>query len=216
MNYLSDIPRVVGEFNADALNEKIDAIAAQHPDAAIFPVQALCSPDRGLMGVVNIRYKFLFRPGAFESATIDGQVAEVQRVKGSLIDIDQWHVDRLDHARLLTLPEILTTASRYPTKFLLGHIAIPTEYLGAYMRSDYNFWQSAAGKTAIHGAIANGDAAEHRFEPGEVVSVPPGTLHKRDIPYGATGFRFFMRKFPNQGLLHAGSKFGRLKVPLFT
>src|SRR5581483_11007253 len=98
--------------------------------------------------------------------------------------VDAWHPDTNASNSLLVLPEILTTASRWPTQFLIGRVAVTLQqFRYASERSfEMAFWKQPEREDAIRAALERGDAYIHRFQPGEVVKAPPGILHRRHIP----------------------------------
>lgn len=213
--YLSKSPKVVGEFDAAALHQRIDEVVASEPNiSAIGMMQKLSQPSESqtpyIEDIASINWSWLFSRRAFENCYSDGQISEIfYELSARTTSTNEWHPDVSSSNRYLILPEILTGASRWPTQFLLGRIAVERGDLEE-MGISY-FWESEAGRLAVESALTKGDAYTHEFEPGEVVKVPKGTLHRRNIPPGAEGFRYFMRHFPKHGIIRAGTTRGRLR-----
>lgn len=207
------MPKVVGEFDAAALNSRMDTIAATNGGARV-PLTQLCAPNQSLLDVVDINYRWFFRAGAYESVTSVGQIATIQKVDDLCNPTDgtnRWHPDDYVNARFQVLPNVLTGASRYPTEFLVGRVAVTWQQFRSSDFFELFFWERDEAQQIVAEAIEKGDAYSHRFEPGEVVKAPPGSLHRRNIPQHATGFRFFMRKFPAINIVHAGTNLGRMR-----
>lgn len=217
MFYSSEMPRVVGEFDAESLHQKIDSVAP--PDVSMYSqrvVSAICRAEgldrlTSIEDIAQIKWKFLFRPNTFRSLTIDGQVNYIEQIRNFAGDslADELHPDDAPFNRIFQLPEVLTTASRWPTSFLIGNISLRPRHIP---QLSTRFWSTNLGKEAIKNALEKGDVHEHKFNEGEVVVAPSGTLHRRDIPKGATGYRYFMRHFPNIDMLHSDTVLSRLRV----
>ncbi len=217
MFYNSEIPRVVGEFDAEGLHQRIDSVAPR--DVSMYShgvVSAICKAEAldkftSIEDIAQIKWKFLFRPNTFKNYTIDGQVNYIEQIRNFVADssVDEWHHDSAPSNRLLQLPEILTTASRWPTSFLIGNISIQPQHIP---RLSTRFWSTDLGKEAIQNALTKGDVHEHKFKAGEVVVAPSGTLHRRDIPNGATGYRYFIRHFPHIDMFHSDTVLGRVRI----
>lgn len=208
MFYKSDMPKIVGEFDAASLHQHIAKIAAERPGLSGYEMlKALAGdtiPYPGIEDIIDIKWARLFRPGAFESFSTDGQVNDLLLINDNNrhSPIDAWHADTSDN-RLQVLPEVLTTASRWPTEFLVGKIAV--------LSPDYMVWDSKTGQYSIGRALDRGDVHLKRFEAGQVLKVPKGTLHRRNIPAGSNGYRYFMRKFPRFSTFRAGTNIGRIR-----
>lgn len=217
MIYASEMPRVVGEFDAEMLHKRIDSVAPA--DASLnghTVVNAICEAEginkyTSIEDIAGIRWHRFFRPGAFMSLSSDGEVNYLYNHQNHVPDqfSDGWHPDDNESNRLLQLPEILTTTSKWPTKFLVGKIAIKTRDIPMLTP---DFWVSDTGKEAVDAAIEKGDAHEHKSEEGKVLVMPKGALHRRDIPAGFTGYRYFMRRFPTIDALHSGTVLGRIRL----
>jgi hypothetical protein len=218
MYYASVKPKVVGEFDAGDLNRRIDEYADGRPDLFTFDfIRGLASPDTthpGMGDVLHIAWKHFFRPRAFGGHYMDGQISEIEFIKPEVRDtsIDSWHADTTSSNRRKVYPETLTTAARWPTEFLIGNIAVSkTLFKDQHGHLQWQFWSSATGETLINQAMEKGDAYIHTFEPGEIIKVPKGTLHRRSIPAEASGYRYFMRHFPRQDLFRTGTNRGRIR-----
>lgn len=217
--YISKSPRVVGEFDAAALHQSIDEAVASDPNISAIGVmqkfsQSSQSQTPYMEDIASINWAGLFNRRAFENRRSDGQIDEISYESSArTTSTNEWHPDVSSSNRYLILPEILTGASRWPTQFLLGRIAVEREDLEEMGVSD--FWKSEAGRLAVERALTKGDAYTHEFEPGEVVKVPKGTLHRRNIPLGTEGFRYFMRHFPKHDIIRAGTARGRLRPSIY-
>lgn len=216
MYYLSEMPKVVGEYDATDLHNRIDSAAAGRLDLSPNDILKILAGDikyPTIKDAVNIKYARFFNPTAFENYYSDGQVDDlgIINVGPKNTPIDSWHPDNSSSNRLQVLPEILTTASRWPTEFLIGKIAVIPS-MKQYRLFEYEYWESNVGKDAIAKAVERGNAFTHKFEPGEVLKVPKGTLHRRNIPNNSHGYRYFMRRFPRFDVFRAGTNLGRMRL----
>lgn len=207
MIYSSEMPKVVGEFDATDLHRRINMVAEGLPGYEVAQRLA-CQQGLGyssMSQIAEIKWSRFFRRNVYDSNTIDGQADYIDVVSNYKGSVDEWHVDTLDSNRYLVLPDILTTASCWPTMFAVGKIAMHP--------GEFGFWESEQGIRAIDKAITSGDAHLVKFLPGQVLKVPRGTIHKRDIQDAIPGsYRYFMRKFPNYSIGHAGTALGRRRI----
>lgn len=215
MHYLSEIPKIVGEYDAADLHNRIAQAEAEQPDINSYDVLRMLAGGikyPGIGDAVKIKYARFFKPAAFENYYADGQVDNIEFVTPGPRDtvVDSWHPDSSDN-RLLVLPEFLTTASVWPTEFLIGRVAISRTALKRVGSFEYYYWVSEEGKDAIHTALNKGNAYVHKFEPGEVLKVPGGTLHRRNIPEVWSGYRYFMRRFPRFDTFRSSTNLGRMR-----
>jgi hypothetical protein len=213
MIYSSEMPKIVGEFDAEELHGRIDQIVAEFPDSKSYDIQRHLSGDefRLMKDIVPKRYNRLFRSASYNDFR-GGWTDEIYYISaGNDTGVDEWHFDTNGNARIFELTEILTGASRWPTEFLVGRIGVG-QCVAFSRHWDLNHrWETEAGRDAIETAIQLGDAQVIRFEPGEMLKVPPGTLHRRNIPEGEEGFRYFVRNFPFRSPLKQGTVLGRLR-----
>lgn len=215
MYYLSEMPKVVGEYDAADLHNRIDTATSGQPSLSAYAVLKILADGieyPSIEDAVKIKYARFFNPCAFENYHSDGQVDDLDIVSAGPrnASIDDWHPDNNSGNRMQVLPEILTTASVWPTEFLIGKIAvIPGRK--PYRPFEYSYWESGVGKSAIAAALESGNAYKHKFEPGEVLKVPKGTLHRRNIPENSQGYRYFMRRFPRFDIFRAGTNLGRMR-----
>lgn len=208
MYRMSEMPKVVGEFDAAKLHTRIDTFVEQNPDASLEQLNYGLGDDPAtsirVEQVANIQWNRLFWRGSFALNTGDGQansvVLEGDRYRAS---IDEWHPDTRD-AKKLVLPETLTGASKWPTEFLIGRVAVDPQLIAIDEFED-KFWRSEAGKEAIGLALLKGDAYLHKFKPGEIVKAPPGVIHRRCILSEVADYRYFLRLFPRLPILNSAT-----------
>ncbi len=215
MYYHSEMPKIVGEFNATRLHELIDGVAPENASLDGYTIvdriqQALdINIYADIETIAGISWGRFFSPGAFKGYTNDSDVNfldAIQQHEGTST-VDKWHADDNASARVLSLPQTLTTASRWPTHFIIGDVAVRYPQLLHSLR----FWSTNEGEEAISRAVDKGDAREFLFETGQVVVAPPGVIHRRDIPTGASGYRYFMRLFPRFGVIRSEAFIGRVR-----
>lgn len=212
MLYVSKEPRVVGEFDATMIHQRIDEVTSQNPNATVWNLGSqICDhvdfPDK-LRDLINThRAPLSYRRAFINTGVSLWEGLEYMHPGRNLENIDGWHVD-IKPDRRLPLQEILTAASRWPTEFLLGKLSL-TNDLRLYEPS---FWKSEVGREVIEDALLDGDVRIHKFSPGDVLKVPKGTIHRRHVPSDEEGFRFFMRSFPRHANpARAGTVRGRMR-----
>lgn len=213
MYYDSRMPQVVGAFDAAGLHARIDAVTGGDTNLHNYTVQQrLGNGTHVLMHqVVSIDYAGSFNPAAFADIH-NGNVNELQHVTaGQVYDVDAWHADTMTAAQRLKCIAFLTGSSCWPTEFLIGRIGLSTNLKHKQYVDPNKYWDSPAGKEDLAAAIHKGDAYVQQFNPGDILNVPAGTLHRRAVPIDWSGYRYFMRKFPRHGLLRSCTTKQRLK-----
>ncbi len=204
MIYKSDSPRIVGGFDATQLHDRINEILEASPGSSPFEVQRqLAGGEFDLMkNIVEIKWNRLFFPGAFENIHSDGQFNDLVSVSGYRKGLtDGWHADTAGDARVFKLTEFLTGASRWPTEFLVGRIELSGVQIFDRHWNPNHRWDVEDGKAAIDNALERGDAEVVSYSPGQMLRVPAGTLHRRNIPGGESGLRYFIRHYPRFGFV---------------
>ncbi len=199
VSYETHMPEVVGEFDAEGLHARIDAIMADNPN--IWSGQLLLTLGEGkskmIEEIAGVRYHKKFNPASYDNPYMDGQTDDLMHVSGHTQSlVDNWHMDRVHGSRLQYSPSILTGASIWPTAFLVGRIGLSFTDLRKMITDTHNFFSTQQGSEVINRAIERGDARVEKLAPGEIAVAESGILHKRDVPEVHEGYRYFIRKFP--------------------
>lgn len=199
MYHVSPLPEVVGVFDPVAMHESFDAAITRPSNPHVYD-KDLVTKIIGLSHEIQIDWVEGFD---IEDYMSTGRVAAFQleqlpKPKKTLED--KWHFDVVKDAELhkiVPAPIILGT-SRYPTLFLEGVVDIPNTSESRYEEQGHTFFSSEEGETLINAATEKGDARPVTFKPGENLFVPPCTIHRRNVPQSARGFRYLYKRYPRE------------------
>lgn len=206
MYYYSEMPNVVGEFDAESMHQDLESLRADSPE--LEPLKIITQyVENGAVLPHDIG-----RGIHWNSSRMARKYPRNQNTSSylSYIDadtsnraIDHWHVDTLNNDnRQHKLTEIVVASSNFPTQFLIGRLAITHEGLRKTEQHAFQYWAKDQGAAHVAEALEKGDATIVTFKPGEVVQAPHGTLHRRYLPEDQEGFRYFLRLYPRFSRLH--------------
>ena len=215
IQYEMQMPRVVGEFDAEGLHRRIDAICKDNP--AIWSGQLLLALGEGkpklISEIAGVRYHKKFNPDMYDNCHLDGQTDELLHVSGhNPTFVDTWHMDTVDDIGGLRSPSILTGASIWPTAFLVGRVGLSFADLKAMTADMHDFFGTEQGTDAINRAIVRGDARVEKLAAGEIAVAGSGIIHKRSVPEVHVGYRYFIRRFPRFVIPHSKPVLSHLNI----
>jgi hypothetical protein len=218
MFYSSELPKVVGEFDAENLQSRIDSIVGDSTDMDVYSVSTALrkdiDPTAKNLDVAKIQWSRSFNPNHFNDYYCDNRLSVINFIDSNnpVEDLYSRHFDTSDQTKVLVFPDVLMATTKWPATFLVGKAAI--SLCDALKFSDFSFreffWETDAGRSAIDESLQKGNLKPVKFEPNKVLLIPRGAIHGRDTPSDQGGYRYFTRQYPKFYLRNAGSLLGRI------